>query len=153
MLPSRDFKSRASACSATRANKKAQSTGFCWNLCTSLGTNLGCVTYAELPVWRHHPESDRGWGLCRPLPYRLAMVPCSVWIYARAARVVQYIWNLESLHKFVRHSGARRLCRTSFWSGRRDSNSRHLPWQGNALPLSHFRMVGATGLEPVTLCL
>ena len=27
----------------------------------------------------------------------------------------------------------------SFWSGRRDSNSRHLPWQGNALPLSHSR--------------
>ena len=28
----------------------------------------------------------------------------------------------------------------SFWSGKRDSNSRHLPWQGNALPLSHFRI-------------
>ena len=26
------------------------------------------------------------------------------------------------------------------WSGRRDSNSRHLPWQGNALPLSHSRI-------------
>ncbi len=25
--------------------------------------------------WRHHPESDRGLRLCRPLPYRLAMVP------------------------------------------------------------------------------
>ena len=25
------------------------------------------------------------------------------------------------------------------WSGRRDSNPRHLPWQGNALPLSHSR--------------
>ena len=25
------------------------------------------------------------------------------------------------------------------WSGRRDSNSRHPPWQGGALPLSHFR--------------
>ena len=28
------------------------------------------------------------------------------------------------------------------WSGKRDSNSRHLPWQGNALPLSHSRVVG-----------
>ena len=27
-----------------------------------------------------------------------------------------------------------------FWSGRRDSNSRHSPWQGDALPLSHSRM-------------
>ena len=26
------------------------------------------------------------------------------------------------------------------WSERRDSNSRHLPWQGNALPLSHSRI-------------
>lgn len=26
------------------------------------------------------------------------------------------------------------------WSGRRDSDPRHLPWQGNALPLSHSRM-------------
>ena len=26
------------------------------------------------------------------------------------------------------------------WSGRRDSNSRPSPWQGDALPLSHFRI-------------
>ena len=26
------------------------------------------------------------------------------------------------------------------WSGRRDSNSRPSPWQGDALPLSHFRL-------------
>ena len=41
----RDFKSLASAYSATSA------------------------------FWRHHPESNRGWRLCRPLPYRLAMMP------------------------------------------------------------------------------
>ena len=28
------------------------------------------------------------------------------------------------------------------WSGRRDSNSRPSPWQGDALPLSHFRKIG-----------
>ena len=45
------------------------------------------------------------------------------------------------------------------WSGRRDSNSRHLPWQGNALPtepLPHSvisKLVGVIGLEPVTSCL
>ena len=27
------------------------------------------------------------------------------------------------------------------WSGRRDSNPRPSPWQGDALPLSHFRML------------
>ena len=26
------------------------------------------------------------------------------------------------------------------WSGRRDSNSRPSPWQGDTLPLSHFRL-------------
>ena len=41
-----------------------------------------------------------------------------------------------------------------FWSGRRDSNSRPSPWQGDALPLSHFRtlfiklMVEGGGFEP-----
>ena len=37
------------------------------------------------------------------------------------------------------------------WSGRRDSNSRPSPWQGDALPLSHFRiycLVRVKGLEP-----
>ena len=29
------------------------------------------------------------------------------------------------------------------WSGRRDSNPQHPPWQGGALPLSHFRKFGA----------
>ncbi len=28
----------------------------------------------------------------------------------------------------------------NFWSGRRDSNPRHSPWQGDALPLSHSRI-------------
>src|SRR6056297_3664029 len=35
------------------------------------------------------------------------------------------------------------------WSGRRDSNSRPSPWQGDALPLSHFRiLVEGEGFEP-----
>ena len=32
--------------------------------------------------------------------------------------------------------------KTELWSGRRDSNSRPSPWQGDALPLSHFRIYG-----------
>ena len=37
------------------------------------------------------------------------------------------------------------------WSGRRDSNSRPSPWQGDALPLSHFRimLVEESGFEPL----
>ena len=43
---------------------------------------------------------------------------------------------------------------TSPWSGRRDSNSRPSPWQGDALPLSHFRVLGAqsTISDPATCC-
>jgi hypothetical protein len=33
------------------------------------------------------------------------------------------------------------LCRREEWSGRRDLNSRPLPWQGNALPLSYSRLM------------
>ena len=34
----------------------------------------------------------------------------------------------------------------AIWSGRRDSNSRRSPWQGDALPLSHSRiLVGLFG--------
>ena len=32
--------------------------------------------------------------------------------------------------------------RKAFWSGRWDSNPRPSPWQGDALPLSHFRSIG-----------
>ena len=47
------------------------------------------------------------------------------------------------------------------WSGKRDSNPRHSPWQGDALPLSYSRiyhphclfLVEVIGLEPMTLCL
>ena len=35
------------------------------------------------------------------------------------------------------------------WSGRRDSNPQPSPWQGDTLPLSHFRrLVQMTGVEP-----
>ena len=35
------------------------------------------------------------------------------------------------------------------WSGRRDSNPRPPPWQGDVLPLNYFRkMAGLAGFEP-----
>jgi hypothetical protein len=44
------------------------------------------------------------------------------------------------------------LWRLKNWSGRRDSNPRHSPWQGDALPLSHSRMYffGAQGRNRTT---
>ena len=36
------------------------------------------------------------------------------------------------------------LCRRKKWSGKRGSNSRPPPWQGGALPLSYFRIYGAS---------
>ena len=33
------------------------------------------------------------------------------------------------------------------WSGRRDSDSRHPPWQGGTLPLSYYRTLWCLGAE------
>ena len=40
------------------------------------------------------------------------------------------------------------LCEKREWSGRGDSNPRPSPWQGDALPLSHFRSDGGMSLRP-----
>ena len=47
------------------------------------------------------------------------------------------------------------LCLTTWlwrriWSGRRDSDSRHPPWQGGTLPLSYYRTHGALGRNRTT---
>ena len=36
------------------------------------------------------------------------------------------------------------------WSGRRDSDPRHPPWQGGTLPLSYYRTHGALGRNQTT---
>ena len=36
------------------------------------------------------------------------------------------------------------------WSGRRDSDPRHPPWQGGTLPLSYYRTLGALGRNRTT---
>ena len=41
--------------------------------------------------------------------------------------------------------GSLQLSPLDKWSGKRDSNSRPSPWQGDALPLSYFRRNGASG--------
>jgi hypothetical protein len=59
---------------------------------------------SQVPSERRHPESNRGTGFCRPLPNHSAMPP------------------------------TRRHLRPRGKSGRRDSNPRPSPWQGDALP-------------------
>ena len=41
----------------------------------------------------------------------------------------------------------RRAGRGGFWSGKRDLNPRHLPWQGSALPLSYSRSFNLWGIQ------
>ena len=56
----------------------------------------------------------------------------------------------RKLYKKKRQLSVRKLS-FLFWSGRRDSNSRRSPWQGDALPLSHSRILATRmGLEPTT---
>ena len=62
---------------------------------------------------RRHPESNRGTGFCRPLPNHSAMSPVR-----RALKV----------------PAAPPAPPARGQSGRRDSNPRPSPWQGDALP-------------------
>ncbi len=42
------------------------------------------------------------------------------------------------------------LWHRNVWSGRRDSDPRHPPWQGGTLPLSYYRTHGALGRNRTT---
>ena len=75
-----------------------------------------------VPFWRHHPDLNRGIKLLQSSALPLG--------YGALCKKTQ---NLK-------------LCVFCNWSGRRDSNSRRSPWQGDALPLSHSRIYyGASG--------
>ena len=47
-------------------------------------------------------------------------------------------WS-STIELHPRNTGRIYILPEILWSGRRDSNSRHSPWQGDALPLSHSR--------------
>ncbi len=86
--------------------------------------------------------------LRRPLlyPTELWTHICPTCLYKKLERMMRIeltlsAWKAEVLPlNYIR----------KIWSGRRDSNSRPSPWQGDALPLSHFRMymVEGDGFEP-----
>ena len=89
-------------------------------------------------VWRYHPDLNRGIKVLQTFALPLGDGTIKNKTLEVIFKATQQIFLLSSVfpfsclrfHAFVFPLG---------WSGRRDSNSRHLPWQGNALPLSHFR--------------
>ena len=81
-------------------------------------------------AWRRHPDLNRG------------------------------VKVLQTFALPLGYGAKQKQCGKYVWSGKRDSNPRHSPWQGDALPLSYSRiinyphcMVEAIGIEPMTLCL
>ena len=62
--------------------------------------------------------------------------------------------KLEATPRFeLGNKGFADLCLTTWlcrliWSGKRDSNSRPSPWQGDALPLSYFRTISKLTGDP-----
>ena len=76
-----------------------------------------CI-YFDRFFWRRHP--DLNWGI--------KLLQSSALPLGSGAELL----NLKT------KDAIRVLC--LLWSGRRDSNSRRSPWQGDALPLSHSRI-------------
>ena len=66
--------------------------------------------------------------------------PCEIW-----RRHPDSNWGVEVLQTSALPLGYA----AKEWSGKRDSNSRPSPWQGDALPLSYFRIMATSmGFEP-----
>ena len=49
---------------------------------------VGALLRKDLKGWRHHPDSNWGWGFCRPEPYHLAMVPQSQTAYLLVCSII-----------------------------------------------------------------
>ena len=88
-------------------------------------------------VWRYHPDLNRGIKVLQTFALPLGDGTIKNKTLEVIFKNATNFLTLLSLSFFV--FAFSRLISLLGWSGRRDSNSRHLPWQGNALPLSHFR--------------
>ena len=73
----------------------------------------------HLPYWRRHP--DLNWGIK---------------VLQTSALPLGY----GAVQKILLNTFRGCYAPKCKWSGRRDSNSRRSPWQGDALPLSHSRI-------------
>ncbi len=69
--------------------------------------------------------------------------------------------NLDKQHKTLLRKHTQEQCLSRYaclfrpkytWSGRRGSNPRLSPWQGDALPLSHSRMIVLLSDTDYTIC-
>ena len=97
------------------------------------GTARACVG----KVWRRDPESNWGRRICNPLHGHYAIAPKTAW------------------GKRFRKKGKADYCRFpffEFWSGRRVSNSRPIPWQGIALPTELLPQNRRELYRPFFLC-
>ena len=94
------------------------------------------ATLSVACFWRRHPDLNWGMKLLQsfalPLGYSAIL---SFWSGFSQLFANKPYCSCE-VNAYRKNLAPTKL---SFWSGRRDSNSRHLPWQGNALPLSHSR--------------
>ena len=77
------------------------------------------IIYFQGERWRRDPESNWANRICNPGHNRFAIAPLS---------------KLLSSKKY----GKARKLPQDIWSGKRDSNSRPIPWQGIALPTELF---------------
>ena len=82
---------------------------------------------------------------CFLAPYRRFIKAAEQVLMERMMRIelTSSAWKAEVLPLYhIRILiGSNFHCSQNRWSGRRDSNSRPSPWQGDALPLSHFRKI------------
>ena len=88
--------------------------------------------------------------ISRQKPYKTkkppSVVSCITMTVMKWRRHPDSNWRVKLLQSFALPLGHG----AEIWSGRRDSDSRHPPWQGGTLPLSYYRISGALGRNRTT---
>ena len=112
---------------------------------TQIRTGDKGVADLSLTTWRWHlnlKKMERKTRFELATARKLCLIACFAiqQTYAFSATFLRSLKN----HSVFQGNPSRQMSQNyspkfNYWSGRRDSNSRHLPWQGNALPLSHSR--------------
>ena len=143
-----------------------------------LDKKINSQNKSSVSYWRRHPDLNWGSRCCRPMPYHLAIAP--YWSGLRGSNSLPPPWQGGALpdelnpHLVLPDGiepstrGFSVLCSTDWateakqWRPEWGSNPRPLAWQASVLTswttrpyerTHKVRLVGTTGLEPVTLCL
>ena len=123
------------------------------SLCIKIGSDITkykkpTFKSRSAPLWCPEPGSNRHDLLDRGIlsPVRLPIPPPGQNIRLWRARPDSNRWMVILQTTALASSPPALASGWSWkkWSGRRDSNSRPSPWQGDALPLSHFRTTKIT---------